>query len=78
MAARSDGISVVLVTDETTDIHDFPTIFLAMPSKQNILASAVPSDAIKVSLYLEEEGKTKKKVNILIAVGNVTCMLQCL
>jgi hypothetical protein len=40
------------VNEETTDPHDFPMIFFVMLSKQNILASAVPSEAMKVNLYL--------------------------
>jgi hypothetical protein len=51
--AKSGGISDVLVTEETTKWHNFPTIFLAMLSKQNILASAVPSVAMNVNLYLK-------------------------
>jgi hypothetical protein len=54
MAARSGGISIVFVTEETTDPHDFPMIFFVMLSKQNILASAVPSEAMKVNLYMQK------------------------
>jgi hypothetical protein len=53
MAAKSGGISDVSVTEETTEAHDFPTILSAILSKQNILAPAVPSDAMNVNLYLE-------------------------
>jgi hypothetical protein len=45
-------MSDVLVTKETTDGQDFPTILLAMLSKQNILTSVVPSVAMNVNLYL--------------------------
>jgi hypothetical protein len=51
--ARSGGMSDVLVTKETTDGQDFPTILLAMLSKQNILTSVVPSVAMNVNLYLK-------------------------
>jgi hypothetical protein len=46
-------MSDVLLTEETTDEHDFPTILLAMLSKQNIRVSAVPSVGMNVNLYLE-------------------------
>jgi hypothetical protein len=51
--AKSGGISDVLVTEETTKGHYFPIIILVMLSKQNILASAVPSVAMNVNLFLE-------------------------
>jgi hypothetical protein len=50
--AISGGILEVLPTDATREVHGFPMIALAMLSKQNIFASVVPSDAIKVNLYL--------------------------
>jgi hypothetical protein len=40
------------LSDATRDGHVFPMIILAILSKQNILAVAVLSDAMKVSLYL--------------------------
>jgi hypothetical protein len=51
--AKPGGISDVLVTEETTKGHYFPIIILVMLSKQNILASAVPSVAMNVNLFLE-------------------------
>lgn len=38
--------------DATTVGHGFPIIVLATLSNANISASSVPSDALKVSLYL--------------------------
>jgi hypothetical protein len=51
--AKSDGMNDVLVTEETIDEHNFPTILLEMLSKQNILASVVPFVAMNVNLYQE-------------------------
>jgi hypothetical protein len=35
------------------ELYDFPTIFLATSSKQNIHISAVSSEAMELSLYLK-------------------------
>jgi hypothetical protein len=41
-----------LLAGPTRDAHGFPIIALAMLSNENICASVVPSNAMKVSLYL--------------------------
>jgi hypothetical protein len=52
IVAISGGIIVVLTVDPRRLEHGFPIIVFAMLSKQNMLASAVSSDATKFSLYL--------------------------
>jgi hypothetical protein len=53
VVVKSGEIVQVSTTDESTMVHDFPIILLAMPSKQNIRILVVPSEAMKVSLYLQ-------------------------
>jgi hypothetical protein len=53
IAVISSGIADASGNDATTIGHGFPIIVLATVSKANISASAVPSDALKVSLYLQ-------------------------
>jgi hypothetical protein len=57
IAAISGGIAAVFVVEAIIDEQDFPIIALAILSKQNISASAVPSEAVKVSLYLAKKGR---------------------
>jgi hypothetical protein len=52
IAAISGGIADASGKDATTVGHGFPIIVLATLSNANISASSVPSDALKVSLYL--------------------------
>jgi hypothetical protein len=57
IAAISGGIVALFVVEAIIDEQDFPIIALAILSKQNISASAVPSEAVKVSLYLAKKGR---------------------
>jgi hypothetical protein len=52
MVAWSGGISPELFIDLMRASQGFPTMCFAILSKQNKSASAVPSLAIKLSLYL--------------------------
>lgn len=52
IAAISNRVISRFDLDAKDDANDFPIIFTATFSKQNILCSAVPSDAMKLSLYL--------------------------
>jgi hypothetical protein len=45
------------------DEQDFPIIVLAMLSKQNILASVVPLEVMKLSLYQRKKGKVAKLIH---------------
>jgi hypothetical protein len=64
IAAISGGIAPLSEVEPIMDEQDFPIITLAISSKQNISASAVPSEAIKASLYLR---KKRSKIVELIA-----------
>jgi len=57
IAARSGGVSVGCLIDLMTVSQGLLIIRLAMLSKQNISASAVPSVPKKVNLYLQTHTK---------------------
>lgn len=62
VVVKSGEIVQVSTTDESTMVHDFPIILLAMPSKQNIRILVVPSEAMKVSLYLQMQINKSSKI----------------
>lgn len=62
VAVKSGEIVQVSTTDESTMVHDFPIILLAKPSKQDIRISVLPSEAMKVSLYLQMQINKSYKI----------------
>lgn len=64
----SGGVISGSAAEAKSEANDFSTIFVATFSKQNIFASTVPSDAIKLNLYLHNcEHMSKKVIKVISA-----------
>ena len=77
IAAISGGVISGSAAEAKSEADDFPTIFVATFSKQNIFASAVPSDAIKLNLYLHNCEHMRKKVIRVISAFQQFMSIVC-